>query len=195
MTIHRTVLRRWSILLGGLAGIPFTTVVGWAAEGEASWRPTYDLIMMWINFGILAFLLVKYLRAPLLNMLKGEADKTAAVLKQAQEGKEQIDRDVQETLKALENARERLRGTQERIIRDGERQRQRIIESAQHESRMLLDRTRLKIDVQIAEAQLRLKDELIDRAVAMALERLPAEITAEEQARLVDRFVRETRSS
>jgi F-type H+-transporting ATPase subunit b len=195
VTIHRTVLRRWSILLGGLAGIPFTAALGWAAEDGASWRPTYDLIMMWINFGILAFLLVKYLRAPLLNMLKGEADKTAAVLKQAQEGKEQIDRDVQETLKALENARERLRGTQERIIRDGERQRQRIIESAQHESRMLLDRTRLKIDVQIAEAQLRLKDELIDRAVAMALERLPAEITAEEQARLVDRFVRETRSS
>jgi F-type H+-transporting ATPase subunit b len=195
VTIHRTVLRRWSILLGGLAGIPFTAALGWAAEGEASWRPTYDLIMMWINFGILAFLLVKYLRAPLLNLLRGEADKTAAVLKQAQEGKEQIDRDVQETLKALENARERLRGTQERIIRDGERQRQRIIESAQHESRMLLDRTRLKIDVQIAEAQLRLKDELIDRAVAMALERLPAEITAEEQARLVDRFVRETRSS
>jgi F-type H+-transporting ATPase subunit b len=195
VTIHRTVLRRWSILLGGLAGILFTAALGWAAEGEASWRPTYDLIMMWINFGILAFLLVKYLRAPLLNLLRGEADKTAAVLKQAQEGKEQIDRDVQETLKALENARERLRGTQERIIRDGERQRQRIIESAQHESRMLLDRTRLKIDVQIAEAQLRLKDELIDRAVAMALERLPAEITAEEQARLVDRFVRETRSS
>jgi F-type H+-transporting ATPase subunit b len=195
VTIHRTVLRRWSILLGGLAGIPFTAALGWAAEDGASWRPTYDLIMMWINFGILAFLLVKYLRAPLLNLLRGEADKTAAVLKQAQEGKEQIDRDVQETLKALENARERLRGTQERIIRDGERQRQRIIESAQHESRMLLDRTRLKIDVQIAEAQLRLKDELIDRAVAMALERLPEEITAEEQARLVDRFVRETRSS
>jgi F-type H+-transporting ATPase subunit b len=195
VTIHRTVLRRWTILLGGLAVTPFTAILGWAAEGEASWRPTYDLIMMWINFGILAFLLVKYARAPLLNLLRGEADKTGAVLKQAQEGKEHIDQKVQDTLKDLENARERLRETQERIIREGARQRQRIIDSAQHEGRQLLERTRQKIDVQIAEAHLRLRHELVDRAVAAALERLPAEITAEEQVRLVDRFVRDAQSS
>ena len=195
MTIHRTVLRRWTILLGGLAGVPLTAVFGWAAEGQSSWRATYDLVMMWINFGILAFLLVKYARAPLLNLLRGEADKTAAVLKQAQEGKEHVDQKVQETLKELENARERLRETQERIIREGARQRQRIIDSAQQEGRLLLDRTRQKIDVQIAEAHLRLRHELVDRAVAAALERLPAEITAEEQMRLVDRFVRDAQSS
>jgi F-type H+-transporting ATPase subunit b len=115
------------------------------------------------------------------------------VLKQAQEGRERIDQEVQDTMKALESARERLRDTQEKIIREGTRQRQRIIDSAQHESRLLIERTRLKIDAQIAEAHLRLRSELIDRAVAMALERLPTEITPEEQARLVDRFIRETR--
>jgi F-type H+-transporting ATPase subunit b len=195
VTIHRTVLRPWTILLGGLAGVHLTAVFGWAAEGQSSWRATYDLVMMWINFGILAFLLVKYARAPLLNLLRGEADKTAAVLKQAQEGKEHIDQKVRDTLKDLENARERLRETQERIIREGARQRQRIIDSAQHEGRQLLERTRQKIDVQIAEAHLRLRHELVDRAVAAALERLPAEITAEEQVRLVDRFVRDAQSS
>ncbi len=193
MTFHRTILRHGCILIGGLAAVPFSAVFAWAAEDQASWRPTYDLVMMWINFGILAFLLAKYARAPLVNLLKGEADKTAAVLKQAQEGRERIDQEVQDTKKALESARERLRDTQEKIMREGARQRQRIIDSAQHESRLLIERTRLKIDVQIAEAHLRLRDELIDRAVALALERLPEEITPEEQARLVDRFIRETR--
>jgi F-type H+-transporting ATPase subunit b len=193
VTFHRTILRHGCILIGGLAAVPFSAVFAWAAEDQASWRPTYDLVMMWINFGILAFLLAKYARAPLVNLLKGEADKTAAVLKQAQEGRERIDQEVQDTKKALESARERLRDTQEKIMREGARQRQRIIDSAQHESRLLIERTRLKIDVQIAEAHLRLRDELIDRAVALALERLPEEITPEEQARLVDRFIRETR--
>jgi F-type H+-transporting ATPase subunit b len=151
--------------------------------------------MMWVNFGILAFLIAKYARAPLLNLLKGEADKTAAGLKEAQAGKEQADQKVQETLQALENARERLRGVQEKIIGEGERQRQRIIDSARHESELLLERTRHKIDSQISEAHLRLRSELIDRAVAVAIERLPAEITSEEQLRLVDRFVQKAGSA
>jgi F-type H+-transporting ATPase subunit b len=175
--------------------VHLSTVLGWTAEGEASWRATYDLVMMWVNFGILAFLLVKYARAPLLNLLKGEAEKTAAGLQQAQAGKEQADQKVAETMQALETARERLQHIQEKIIAQGARQRQQIIDSARQESRLLLERTRHKIDAQIAEAHLRIRSELIDRAVAVALERLPAEITAEEQLRLVDRFVRDTRST
>ncbi len=195
MTRHRTTIRRWGILLAGMGAIPFTAALGWAQEAQPSWRATYDLVMMWVNFGILAFLIAKYARAPLLNLLKGEADKTAAGLKEAQAGKEQADQKVQETLQALENTRERLRGVQEKIIGEGERQRQRIIDSARHESELLLERTRHKIDSQIYEAHLRLRSELIDRAVAVAMERLPAEITSEEQLRLVDRFVQKAGSA
>ncbi len=152
MTTHRALLRNWAILLGGLAAVPVSAVCGWAAEGQSTWRATYDLVMMWVNFGILAFLIAKYARPPLLNLLAGEAEKTAAGLQEAQAGKEQTDRKVQETLQALENARERLRGTQERIVKEGERQRQRIIDSARNESRLLIERTRQKIDFQISEA-------------------------------------------
>jgi len=195
MTTHQALRRCGGTLLVGLAGVHLSAAWGWAAEGEASWRATYDLAMMWVNFAILAFLLVKYARAPLLNLLKGEADKTAAGLTQAQTDKERVSQQVEDTLKALENARERMRDIQEKILAEGARQRQRIIDSAEHESRLLLDRTRQKIDTQILEARLRIRSELIDRAVALAMERLPAEITPEEQLRLVDRFVGDTRPS
>ena len=195
MSIPFSLPRRWRILIGGLAAVPCTAVFSWAAEGQSSWRATYDLVMLWVNFGILAFLIVKYARAPLLNLLKGEADKTASGLLEAQAGKEATDQKVQETLQALENARERLRGVQEKIIGEGERQRQLIIDSARHESELLLQRTRQKIDSQIYEAQLRLKSELIDRAVELAMERLPAAITPEDQLRLVDRFIQKARSA
>lgn len=195
MTTHPVLRRCGGILLAGLAGLHLSAAGSWAAEGEASWRATYDLVMMWVNFAILAFLLVKYARTPLLNLLKGEADKAAAGLTQAHANKERVAQQVEDTLKALENARERTRDIQEKILAEGARQRQRIIDSAEHESRLLLDRTRQKIDTQIVEARLRIRSELIDRAVALALERLPAEITPEEQARLVERFVRDTRPS
>jgi len=195
VSIHPVLRRGGGILLGGLAGVPFSAVLAWAAEGEVSWRATYDLVMMWVNFGILAFLLMKYVRARLLNMLKGEAEKTATGLTHAQTGKEQADRTIEETLRALETARERMRGIQEKILAEGVRERQRIIESARHESELLLERTSQKIDSQISEAHMRLKAELVDRAVGLALKRLPLEITVEEQLRLIDRFVREAQPS
>ena len=192
MTIHYASIRRWSILLGGLSGVPLTALFGWTAEGEASWRGAYDVIMMWINFGILAFLLVKYARAPLMNLLKGEVKKTAATLERAQEGKQQIDQKVKDTLIALEEGRERLRTIQEKIVSEGERQKQQIIESAKHESRLMLERTRLKIDYEIFQAREKVKAEFIDRAVEAVLDRLPSEITPEEQTKLIDRFIQES---
>ena len=45
-----------------------------AAENASSWRPTYDLVLMWVNFGIIVFIIVKYARKPLVNFLKGQKE-------------------------------------------------------------------------------------------------------------------------
>ena len=190
MTIHSATLRHASALWGGISGVLFIAGLAGAAEGEASWRGTYDVIMMWVNFGILVFLLVKFARTPLMNLLKGEAQKTTAVIEQAEEGKNRIDREVQDTLKALEQAREHLRDVRERIITEGQRQRQRLIESAQHESRLMLERARQKIDHEIVQARERLKADCIDRAVDAAVERLPGLMTTDDQKKWVERFIR-----
>jgi F-type H+-transporting ATPase subunit b len=147
--------------------------------------------MMWINFGILAFLLARYARAPLLNLLREEAKKTAQALEEAEESRRQTVQKLQDTVAALENSRERLRSIRERIIRDGERTKQEIIESARRESQGLLDQTRARVNHQIFEAQEHLKAELIDRAVEVALERLPRLITADDQKRLMEKFIQE----
>jgi F-type H+-transporting ATPase subunit b len=187
--------RIWLGLLAGIAAFALLEGYGLAAEDAKTWRATYDIVMMWVNFSILAFLIVKYGRKPLIRFLEGESRKTAEDLQRGEENKQQMDRRFQETVDSLDDSRKRIDSIRERILREGERRKQEIIESARRERQLMLERTRQKIDTQIAEAQLRLKRELVDRAVAIALERLPAEITAEEQLRLVDRFLRETQSS
>lgn len=185
--------RWWISMLAGVAVFTLSGGHGWAAEDAKTWRATYDLVMMWINFGILAFFTVKYARKPLMGFLEGESRKTAEEIRRIEESQQQMDRQFHETVGSVEESRQRLLLLQERILRDGELRRQEIIDSARHESRLLLERTRQKIDAQIAEAHQRLRGELIDQAVALALDRLPAEITAEEELRLVDRFIREAR--
>jgi F-type H+-transporting ATPase subunit b len=178
-------------MMAAFIGLHLSAVCGWAAEGEKSWRATYDLVMMWVNFGILAFLLARYARAPLLNLLREEAKKTAQALEEAEESRRQTVQKLQDTVAALEDSRERLRSIRERIIRDGERTKQEIIESARRESQGLLDQTRARVNHQIFEAQEHLKAELIDRAVEVALERLPRLITADDQKRLMEKFIQE----
>jgi F-type H+-transporting ATPase subunit b len=163
----------------------------WAAEGEPGWRATWDLAMMWINFAILAFFIVKYLRAPLMNFLNDEGRKTAEAIREAEERKQRMDRQMLETRSALENSRERLAAVKVRVVTEGERRRQELIESARRESQLMLERARQGAEHQLAEAHERLRAELIDGAIAAALERLPALIQAEDQEKLIERFIRE----
>lgn len=187
--------RCWISLLTGVVVFMLSGGHGVAAEDAKTWRATYDLIMIWINFGILAFFIVKYARKPLMGFLEGESRKTAEEIQRIEDSNQQMERKFQETVGSLDSSRERLRLLQERILREGELRKREIIESARHESRLMLERARLKIDVQILEAHERLKHELVDRAVAAAMERLSAEITPEEQLRLVDRFVQKAGSA
>ncbi len=182
--------RRFAPAFAGLAVLLAAAPA--AAEGGASWRPTYDLIMMWVNFGILAFVIVKYARRPLIDFLRGQGAKAAEEIQVVEEEKRRTDQTVRETLSALEDSRKHFQQVRERIVGEGERRRQELIESARHDSSLMLERTRQQIAYQITEAQAALKNELLDKAFTVALERIPAEISAEEQEQMVERYIRES---
>lgn len=173
-----------------LAGaLHLTAGSGWAGEGGSTWRATYDEVMLWLNFGILAFLLVKYGRGPLIAFLKGEAQRTAEEIERTENRKRQMDEKVLEMTAAAENRRARLQALKDRLIQEGDRKRREIIESARRDSRILLEQTQMGVEHQINEARQQLKAELIDRAVEAALERLPGVITADDQKKLVETFI------
>ena len=173
------------------AALHLTAGSGWAGEGGSTWRAAYDEVMLWLNFGILAFLLVKYGRRPLIAFLKGEAQRTAEEIERTENRKRQMDEKVLEMTAAAENRRVRLQALKERLIQEGERKRREIIDSARRDSRILLEQTQVGIEHQINKARQQLKAELIDRAVEAALERLPGVITADDQKKLVETFIQE----
>jgi F-type H+-transporting ATPase subunit b len=170
----------------------FGAATAWAeGEGGGGWRATWDLALMWINFVILAFFIVKYLRVPLMNFLHGESRKTAEAIQEAEETRARVAREMQAARSAIENSRERFAAVKERIVTEGERRRLELIESARRESQLMLERARQGAEHQLAEAHERLRAELVDGAIAAAQERLPALIQAEDQEKLIERFIRE----
>jgi F-type H+-transporting ATPase subunit b len=160
-----------------------------AAEAEGSWRPVFDEIMRWLNFGILAFVLIKFSRGPIKNFFGARREEMVREIETLENEKQAALQEIDENLKQLEDSGARFEAIKERIVAQGEKNKQKIIEDAKQESKALLEGTRQKIDSQIIEARNKLRKELIDSAIAIAIERLPAEMTAQDNQKWVDIFI------
>ncbi len=160
-----------------------------AAETTKDWRPLFDLIMRWLNFAIIAFVLVKFGRKPIKDFLANRSEEIAYQIKKYEQQKEAAAEKVKEATKTLSDSTDRFEQVKQRIIKDGETRKQQIIEKAQQESRMMLEGTQRKIQNQIAEAKNLIRSELIESAIALAEKRLPQEITAEDEQKLIEHYM------
>jgi F-type H+-transporting ATPase subunit b len=160
-----------------------------AAETTTDWRPLFDLILRWLNFAILALVLFKFGRKPIKDFFANRREEIDYQIKKYEQQKEAAAKKVQEAIKVLEDSTDRFEQIKQRIIRDGETKKQQIIERAQKESRMLLEGTQRKIQNQIVEARNLIRAELVDAAIELAEKRLPEEITAADEQKLIERYM------
>jgi len=163
-----------------------------AAETTNNWRPIFDLVMRWVNFAIIAIILVKFGRKPIKDFLANRKEEIDYRIKKFERQKQAAEEKIEETAKMLEDSRNRLKKIKKRIVEDGEKKKQQIIAEAQQESRILLEGTQHKIENQIVEARNLIRSELIESAIALAEKRLPEEITAIDEQKLFDHFMEST---
>ncbi|HUT44571.1 MAG TPA: ATP synthase F0 subunit B [Desulfobacterales bacterium] len=163
-----------------------------AAEKSSGWRPMYDLSLRWINFGIIAFLIVKYGKTPIMNFLRGQKDKLAQEINQLENVKEDANAKIKEALKTVDESEVRFSELKDRIIQQGEKKKTEIIESAQNQSKMMLEDSKRRIDTYFLQAKNEFRAELIDRAMDMAMERLPREVTPEDNDKFTRIFLEST---
>ena len=160
-----------------------------AADDSGGWRPLFDLAMRWINFLILAFLLIKFSRAPIKKFLAGKKQDIADEIGGLGSGKEEVLRQIDESKNQLENSRERLSLLKKRIVTEGEKTRQKIIDEAERTSKMMLKSAKQKVDRRIVEARQLLKSELVDSAITLAAKLLPEKITEQDNQKFIDDFM------
>ena len=189
MKITKNIMPVIGYIVLDLVSLHFFGQEALAADGAESWRPLFDRIMRWLNFVILAFLLIKFSRVPIKTFFKTRKEEMVREIKALEDEKQKALREIDENLKLLEDSGARFNTLKERIVSQGEKNKQKIIEDARQESKVLLESAKQKIDNHIMEARSKLKTELIDSAIALAIQRLPAEITAEDNQKWVDNFL------
>jgi F-type H+-transporting ATPase subunit b len=163
-----------------------------ASESSGGWRPIYDEVLLWFNFGIIVFVFIKYGKTPLMNFLRGRKDKIAQEIERIEEKKKQAADKVTEINKMVDESKTRFAKIKDRIVEQGERKKAEIIESAQNQSKTMLENAKQRIDFQFVQAKSILRKELIDTALNLAMERIPKEITREDNEKFTREFLTST---
>jgi F-type H+-transporting ATPase subunit b len=176
-------------ILAGLLSLHLLGLDAHAAEGSSHWRPVYDLIMRWINFGIIVFVVYKYGRKPFMNFLRGRKEQVAGEIEELETRKNEMVARINRTQKDIEESDVRFAELKERIIRQGETKKAEIIEFAQKHGKSMIEDAKRRIDTHILQAKNAFRSELIDRAVDVALERLPGQITPEDNEKFTREFL------
>jgi F-type H+-transporting ATPase subunit b len=183
--------------LAEISGFIFAVVIGihllateaLAADNSGSWRPVFDLVMRWLNFGIIVFILVKYARTPIKDFLLSRREEVAREIEKIEEKKEEANKKIQDAARMLDESEVRFARIKERIIQEGETIKQKLIEDAQQESKILIESTKKKIETQLLDAKRAFKSELVDTAISLAMKRLPDEITTEDNRKFTHQFL------
>jgi F-type H+-transporting ATPase subunit b len=178
----------------GILGLHLCGHEAFAAEKTSNWRPTYDLIMRWVNFGIIVFVLNRYAKTPLKNFLQSKKDNLAREIEELEEKKEEANAHIRETQKTIEESDVRFAELKARIVQQGEREKLKIVESAQQQSRAMLQDSNRRINASILQARDTVKGELIDAAIDLAMEKLPQEITAGDNEKFVNEYLTSTKT-
>ena len=186
--VNKIVLIFCYIIIG-ILGLHFLGHEAFAAEKASSWRPIYDLILRWINFGIIVFLVIKYAKNPIMNFLRGQKEKLAQEIKRLEDKKQGITANIDETLKTIDESEVRFAELKERIVQQGEKKKEVIIQTAQKQSQMMLEDAKRRIETHFIQAKNKFKAEMIDRAIDLAMEKLPKEITAEDDEKLTVEYL------
>ena len=178
-----------ALLLVGILSLHLSGLNAYAAEGSSHWRPVYDLIMRWINFGIIVFVVYKYGRKPIMNFLRGRKEKVAGEIEDLEIRRNEMVAKINRTQKDIEESDARFAELKERIIRQGEKKKTEIIESAQKHGTLMIEDAKRRIDTHILQARNAFMSELIDKAVDAAFEKLPGHITPEDNEKFTREFI------
>jgi F-type H+-transporting ATPase subunit b len=170
-----------------------SSIDAWAADNAGFSRADWDLIMRWVNFIILAVLIIKYARKPLADFLNNKKNEVARLLERYENQKKEAEIKIHEGRQMLTESEQRLKVVKERIISEGERRREKAIEAAREESRIMLETAQLKIEGQLREAHSKLKAEIIDLAAQKAMAKISTVLTVEDHDRLVDQWMEAAR--
>lgn len=161
------------------------------AEGHGG-NQLKDFLYRVLDFGITFGLLFYFLRKPLKNFLRQRRQKLSDELEQARQLQADAEARYEATRKQLADADARIATLAEEIREDGRRQCAQLEEQARAMAAEIRAEATRGAEREIAAARRQLHETAVELAVELAEARLKQQLAPEDQARLIDDYLRRT---
>jgi F-type H+-transporting ATPase subunit b len=178
-----TVLLTSMLLM--LSGAAFAAGGGHADSGVL----LKDFLYRVLNFGLVVALLVYFLRKPLKKGLAGRSEEIEKALAEAKQAKEEAEAKFAEYDRKLDQATEEIAEISDAIRREGELEKQKIIENAKQMAIKIEKDAEKAAELEVAKARRELQQEAAQLAVNLAEGLLKKNFTKDDDARLIDEYM------
>ena len=187
----------------GLLLLMFLVVLFFACDAFALGEKTlgrriWDNIMLFVNFGILVFLFIKYAKTPMMTYLRSQRDSVEEELNELTEKEKgiQSQRDAEaDQIKDIDRIIEEIRS---HILEMGKKEKEKIIQQGKALADKMIQDAKTYSENRIVVARQELSEEMVDMALSMAREKLSKGITDKDNDNLVNQFItnlQETKAS
>lgn len=147
------------------------------------------LLFQLINFGALAFILIKFAGPAITKALEARHNQLKADLASASEAKAAAEARLAEQERRLAALEQEIGAMRAGIRQEAEAEKARLIQVAEERARRIQEETRFLLDQQTKQAEIDLRHEAARVAVDMAEQIVRRALNAGDQQRLVDSFV------
>jgi len=157
--------------------------LAWASEaaGEAAGSPWFDLIMKFVNFGILAGILFYFLRKPVSQSLADRQQSIRNELEGARKAKQEAEAKYEEVKRRLAVLEQEVLRIGDDFRAEGARQRERIVEEAAHAAEAVRQQAQATGANEVKRAVDELRSQAADLAIQLAADKLAKAYTLEDQ--------------
>ncbi len=180
--------KKFFIILAGVISVIFICSDCFAAKEVSEGRKLWEYIMLWVNFGILVFLFIKFAKKPLMNFLNGEGRKIGQKIEQV-EVQIQNARDLmEEEAEKLSAMDSRIEEIKNQIIEIGMREKEGIIEKARIIADQMIENAEIESQYKVEAAIKEFGGEMLEMAVSLAMDELRKNITQDDNDRIIEDF-------
>ncbi len=176
----------WGLLALGMA---LMADPAWAkAEEVSTFRQIWDQVWLIINFLILAFLIYKLAKQPLIDFLNGQRNLVSIDLDEVTKLRKAAQAELKALRRKTDCLGQELVQFEDQAARAAAKERDHILDQAKRESDLIIERAEHWAEQSLRKAKSELAAEIVELASQIAEEKLKENIGADDKKRLLDQF-------
>lgn len=161
-----------------------------AQKALPEWRVIWNQVWKYLNFLILAFLIVKVGRKPIKDFITGQKTSVASTIQAMEEAKAKAEAERQAIEARTAGLEKELEEIENYLADRAARQREAMVEEAQREAKLVIERAEMLGERALREARGQLVNEMVELASQMAEETLRQVVNETDRAKFLDDFTK-----